>query len=224
MGKKSKGKKPKGGSHKNRAIMGRVMKTATPQIAVEMIRSGMPPTNELIRLGPERVNILHRQKLIDEGLVSALLENINKCDEAYKFGDSGQLGPDYWVGCLANIIMVHKTATGEPANKFLPNLNDYGNIYLEISSGIGNMVKYICDDVQKQFFQSEKYWYKTMLQFLILIRSLMYPKSASSCKREVAKVLVKYDGIVALVVRCLFWKTHRPDVMQGLVWSGICTH
>lgn len=224
MGKKSKGKKPKGGSNKNSAIMGRVMKIATPEIAVKMIRSGIPPTDELIRLGPGRVNILHRQRLIDEGLISALLENINKCDGAYKLGsDSGHLSPDIWVGNLGNIVALTKTATGEPANRFLPNLNDDGNIRLEIASGVEKLVKYICDDVQRKFFQSEKYWYKAMQQFLVLIRSLTYPKSATStsCKREVAKVLVKYDGVVSLVIRCLFWNTHRPDVMQGLVTYGL---
>jgi hypothetical protein len=73
----------------------------------------------------------------------------------------------------------------------------------------------MCDDIHKQFFRSHVYYYESLGLFFELIGTLV------SNKKEAAEVLMEYDCLIDIVVQSLFWRTHRPDIMQELTLADL---
>ena len=184
-----------------------------PKGIVDIIRRGVdfPIVQQMLRYGDkeEDADIIFRERLLDEGLVPALLEGLNKCNHEtvlvkqnnihYPDDKHAPASPGYCFCILSALMMVPGFSSKE---------EDAQRIRLEIARGIGPVVNCMCNDDVGEFFQSKKFWHVSIERFIELIRGLAQ-------SREAIEILLQYDGLLELVIQCLFWRTHRKDIMQG---------
>ena len=141
---------------------------------------------------------------MDEGLIPTVLGLLNQCEDESYSCDTHDFGPYCWLGALATAM----------SSNFLPVKDE--RIRFEIASGIGPVVKAMCNDIKQEFFKSQKLWYQSMDTFLNLIRLLMLrTKTEERYGREVTEILLQYSGLMELIVQCMFWGSHRGDIARG---------
>jgi len=174
--KKTRGKKNKKQEKKNETptltiqqvygMVGYVNTDPPPWKVIDMIRNGniVPDIYKVLKYA-DRDASAYRQSLLDRGLISALLGCFSSCDvilctndnmTIYPDEENAVLSPAYWFCVLASILM----------ELFLPEGNTGESIRLEIASGIGSVVRCMCDDIKRQFFLSEKHWFLSAVRML----------------------------------------------------------
>jgi len=79
---------------------------------------------------------------------------------------------------------------------------------LKIAENIGPLVRCMCSDTERLFFQSNKHWSKSIRSFVQLISVMIL----SSTYWETIDTLVEYEGLLSSIVQWQYWKEHRPDI------------
>ena len=184
---------------------------APPWKVIDMIRNGniVPDIYKVLKYADKDASA-YRQSLLDRGLISALLGCFSSSDvilctndnmTIYPDEERAALSPAYWFCVLASILM----------ELFLPEGNTGESIRLEIASGIGSVVRCMCNDVKRQFFLSEKHWFLSAVRMLEVIDRV-------SCAQErevIDELLGHQDGmLMTFLIQAFFWRSHRKDIVQ----------
>ena len=132
-------------------------------------------------------------------ILSSVLSFLQRC-ESESFNDvlaplSGDLVcPSTWVNVLYHV------------GKLQPSY------YLQIAQSIGSLVKCMCGDVKRLFFQNNKYWLETIRLFSGLIFSIM-----SRAESDAIEALLQHEGLIRSIAQWRFWnEENRPDIIDEL--------
>ena len=80
---------------------------------------------------------------------------------------------------------------------------------LQIVQNIGPLVRCMCADTICLFFKSNKYWAESILQFVLLVSTILQHK-----EQEATEALLQYEGLLASIVQWGFWEEeYRPDIV-----------
>lgn len=104
--------------------------------------------------------------------------------------------PSWWVMLLAKTIASSSALDGEKMDE----------CRLRIASGIEQLVECMVG-AKREFYKSNKHWHCGIADFMDLLANLAQTKGA-------VNALLKYDGILDLLVQCLFWEEHRKDIVE----------
>ena len=86
---------------------------------------------------------------------------------------------------------------------------------LQIVETIGPLVRCMCSDTKRVFFQSNKHWGESIRPFVDMISIIVLTKS--SIRATSVSTLLKYDGLLSSIVQWGFWeKKLRPDIAKEL--------
>ena len=177
-------------------MLARSFTSLSPASVVDDISHGMGLITDVVA---SNAHGEYQQRLIAADLLSVVLDLLSRCKEDFpevlvdlgaEEGRKVYLAmPTTWVSILNNIALVET------------------RWHVQIAGGISPLVKIICDDSKREFFQSNMYWHNALLPSLILFTRLLDTE-------EARKLLLQNRGIVKKVIRCIFWKMHRPDIME----------
>jgi len=192
------------------------LKSLPPEKIVDMVKNGSMIPQDQCLSGADNLNL--RQSLFEAGWISAIVSFLNqgahtefKIDDTLKehvsliIGGGGKgkfqhVSPKLWL-----VALVHSTE-----QEFSLNKENCEKLCVEIAGGIRPLVACMCDDITREFFKSNAYYHESLSLFFDLIRRL------AGYSSKAAEVLLEYDSLICLVVQCLFWRTHRPDIMEEL--------
>jgi len=191
----------------------RTMKRVPPKDVVLRICQGKElPTQTVCYFlaGGESHDNAHNQylqRLVDAGLVPAVLALLSQCEDdelcgvieaGTNTGFEGRVAePKVWLFLLINIVK-DETRLGVKRNH---------ECRMQIVQGIAPLVKRMCDDMKRELFRSTEYWHSTFFNFVGLIFNLAETKEARA-------IIIRYDGLLALMVQCIFWSDQRPDILK----------
>ena len=195
---------------------------------LDAIRQGVVvPEGYIIKYGDMTpAGVAFRRRLVEGGLIASLLHFVNQGndkefsfnEEIFTYPDSkiAPLSPGYWFCTMVyTAISSLEVDDAEKIEKIrLENSLEEDDaekiekIRLEIAAGIGPVVKCLCNDIRREFFQSNRHWYLSVGRFLQLIEWLTRSRGS-------LEVLVKHNGLLEWVAQCPYWRTHRSDIMQG---------
>ena len=87
---------------------------------------------------------------------------------------------------------------------------------LQIAQNIGPLVRCMCNDTERLFFQSHVHWKDGIMPFVQLISDLI-SKSINSTDKRVINTLIQHEGLLSSIVQWAFWENiHRPDIVRVL--------
>eukprot|EP00571_Detonula_confervacea_P016007 CAMPEP_0172307816 /NCGR_PEP_ID=MMETSP1058-20130122/8591_1 /TAXON_ID=83371 /ORGANISM="Detonula confervacea, Strain CCMP 353" /LENGTH=699 /DNA_ID=CAMNT_0013020091 /DNA_START=114 /DNA_END=2213 /DNA_ORIENTATION=+ len=201
-------------------------KHVPPEDIVARVRQGEgKPTqllSEFLRYWDNDIVNQYLQRLVDAGLIPAVLEILSRCEDddfcdvveadatacsvvnSQVFNSrniEGQEGtipePRAWVLLLHDTVQ-HVKRLGEKRNH---------ECRMQIAQEIAPLVKCMCDDMRRELFRSTKYWHTCIFPFIALIFNLAGTKETQS-------ILIEHDGFLALMVQCIFWSDQRPDILK----------
>eukprot|EP00985_Skeletonema_marinoi_P019921 scaffold11601_cov125-Skeletonema_marinoi.AAC.2 len=194
-----------------------MLESQPPEIIVEKVKNGemLPPSQCFEGWN----NLKLRQSLFEAGLLHSIVSFLSKGahDEEFKLGAEVQSGfyltiegggkgkfehlsPKIWLFALVQSIAEESSLNTENCDK----------LCVDIATDCRPFIAQMCDDITRKLFKSNKYYHESLILFFDLIRRL----AASST--DAAEVLLGYDDLLDVIVQCLFWRTHRPDIMQEL--------
>jgi len=101
--------------------------------------------------------------------------------------------PSIWVNVLYHVGMLQPS------------------YYLQIAQSIGPLVKCMCGDMKRLFFQNNKHWFETIPLFSALVWSMI-----SKSESDVIKALLQHEGLLQSIVQWRFWEQNRPDISEEL--------
>ena len=102
--------------------------------------------------------------------------------------------PSLWIKVLSKAVELEPSCTG----KLVQNLDP--------------LIRCMCNDMTRLFFQSNKHWRESIIPFVQLISNMI----SNSTDWEVVKTLLKHEGLLASIIQWIFWDTHRPDLVDEL--------
>ena len=165
----------------------------------------------------------------ESGILSIVLDFLKRCEnemflrvirrkgkqDKLTHTTSGDLSsPELWITILLN------ADANEPSCR------------LEIANSIGPLMKSMCNDTERLFFKSNKYWIESIGSFACLIWHLIYEAADRkwgdfSCppnpKNKILEALIQHEGFLRSIVQWGFWdKEHRPDLFK-LNIEGFCS-
>ena len=82
---------------------------------------------------------------------------------------------------------------------------------MTIANGIQPLFKCLRDDHKRNLFKSRKDWLEGTSMVLILLNHLLM-----SDDEAIETCIFNHEGVSELLIRSLFWKSHRPDIMDEL--------
>jgi len=91
---------------------------------------------------------------------------------------------------------------------------------LHIAQNIGPLVRCMCDDTTRFFFESSTHWRDTMYAFVCLINNVVFKSVNNSDKtkgKEIIDTLLQYEGLLTSIVQWGFWnENYRLDITREL--------
>ena len=143
-------------------------------------------------------------------VVPVVLDFLKRCEDetfddvianAGKRGVGGDLiSPVSWVSALLTAV------SREPSCR------------IEIAQNIGPLVRCMCADTKRVFFNSKKHWKKAILPFARLIYNMMTKyKDESEYDKNMIDLLLQHEGLLQTIVQWGFWEDeYRPDITRKL--------
>lgn len=193
----------------------KLLESESPAEIIKRIKNGsmVPPDGHILS---KKDNIQLRQQLLDAGLISAIVSFLNrgantefhtaiddsilKCLGLSKEGGVEQISPKFWLQALTSCTYPD-----------FPNCED---IRVQIAREITPFLDCMCDDITREYFQSNAYYHGSLGQFFYLIKTTI-GYNDDGCKTSAsAGIILEHDGVFDMVVQCLFWRTHRPDIVR----------
>ena len=165
----------------------------------EMLTGSNMATSSVIACYQQEVPIEHQPSIISLGLLDIALLNITldhlgRCNEDFESvmrGIGGDLEtPIKWLELL--IIIATKS-------------NEY---HSRIIDKIGPLVRCMCDDIEREFFGSKRYWHEAISPFI----GIIYKMLEAECNNFIQ--LSQYKGLFEMMVQSWFWQSHRPDIVN----------
>ncbi|KAL7554364.1 hypothetical protein ACHAWF_017811 [Thalassiosira exigua] len=221
MGKKSRKTKPKssgaGGAGGNRrpqsqrappppplvkVITKKNFREVPPRMCIDQIKEGhvgiILDVASMVRTNPADVE--YRIKLLEAGVVDALVEVLSRCHEEGMHDLVEKGVPSQWMMVLAALMNPPACET--------------------IFDGLSPVFRCLLDSNDRTFFNSNLQWYMSQYFFVAIIGS-----AVEISNFDVIPLLLKYDDLIEFVVQALFWKTKRPDIVREVLvrfndWPG----
>jgi len=143
----------------------------------------------------------------DSGILTTVLNFLKRCeDETFnrviRSVKGDLVSPSVWIKVLVRVD------ASEPSSG------------LEIAKNIGPLVRCMCNDTERFFFKSNKYWGNCMLVFAELIYKMILRRN--NVRNEKVEQLLQYEGLLESIVQWGYWKKeYRPDIIKVL-GSPIC--
>ena len=193
----------------------KLLESESPAEIVKKIKNGsmVPPDGDILS---KKGNHQLRQKLLDAGLISAIVSFLNqgahnefhmsiddstlKCLGMTKEGGVEQISPKFWLQAL--------TLCTYPD---FPNSED---IRVQIAREFTPFLDCMCDDITREYFQSNAYYHGSLGLFFHLIKTTIGYNNDGNKTSASAGIILEHDGVFDMVVQCLFWRTHRPDIVR----------
>jgi hypothetical protein len=72
----------------------------------------------------------------------------------------------------------------------------------------------MCDDITREYFQSNAYYHGSLGLLFQLIKTSIGTYDDGNKTSAAAGIILEHDGVFDMVVQCLFWRTHRPDIVR----------
>ena len=208
------------------------MKDVPPEEVVERVRQGMGMSTAIIanHLAPGKGNNVHSKclgGLVDAGLISVVLALLGRCEEEefqnvieadgicgiavgnLKFNypeekmESTVIEPGVWIVLILNVVGYEGLG--------LQRLQD---IRMQVANDLGPLIRCMRDDVKQELFKSKQYWFGAIRPFVQLIYVLGAEAAKANMASETIPVLMNYEGLRELMVSCIFWGVHRPDILK----------
>jgi len=93
---------------------------------------------------------------------------------------------------------------------------DVASCRMQITDNIGPLVRCMCNDTERLFFQSNKHWNESIVSFVQLISTITLHSIHDKDEILTDKVF-KYDGLLTSIVQWGFWGMRdRPDIARDL--------
>ena len=103
-------------------------------------------------------------------------------------------------------------------------------ISLDIARSIGPLVRCMCNDMERMFFKSNKYWREGIAVFVHLISSIVTKSldpavnAAEKDRKETVDTLLNHESLLSSIIQWGFYDDeHRPDIVKEVVRTEICT-
>ena len=140
--------------------------------------------------------------LVGSGVLSAVLNHLKRCEheslETVVTSSARLKSPALWIKVLL------RAAESEPS------------CTLQIAENIDQLVRCMCNDMDRVFFKSNKHWNESIVSFVQLISAIVCD-SINDQEDTVADTLFNYDGLLSSVVQWAFWgEKERPDITRDL--------
>ena len=186
--------------------MGALAATEASHVVLHMVQKGDNISTKRL-LSPDMSVFL-------SGILSAVLGFLKRCehesfDEVIASVRGDIATPATWIYILS---------------KAMDLLNESGrSCRLKIAEHIGPLVKCMCADTERLFFNSNKLWGDAILPFVQLISVLIIKCTSSECKeKNVVDTLLQYDALLNSVIQWGFWgDKYRPDIVKELSPSTV---
>jgi hypothetical protein len=141
--------------------------------------------------------------IVHSGILTTVLNFLKRCEDETFHQVMNSVGKGNLISPLAWIRILSRAEELEPSCS------------LQIAQNIGPMVRCMCADTTRNFFNSNKHWREGITQFVLLVLG-MIDKSIQTTDREVANALLQHEGLLPSIVQWGFWKDHRPDIVRVL--------
>ncbi|KAL7544704.1 hypothetical protein ACHAWF_008081 [Thalassiosira exigua] len=129
-------------------------------------------------------DILVYRQLIDAGLVSTVLDLVNDGDELYG-------GTDY-------IMMLLSLLLADRSNNAFRR---------QVASSLGPVIKCMQNDIDREYFNSNKHWHCHISSFNALVGELSYDE-------DISQLLLEYKCLFEFILQSMFWETQREDIVN----------
>lgn len=179
----------------------KTIKTQPPDRVVRSIARGYRLSAYTVTSFSDEVasDVAYLQRLVDAGLVAAVLPLLERGENgtvAEALGREESLGdPAGWIMLLDSML---QNTTCEDVRL---------NTRLEIARRIGLLIRCMIDDRQRRCFDDNFHWWDSMVPFVALLETL-------TLSLETVPILLQYDGLVEFLIQCMFWESHRPDLVH----------
>jgi len=179
------------------------------------IRSGdNKTTKKLLSEFPERYFQMASVSLEDSGVLSVVLEFLNRCeDETFQQVLSSVGGdlkcPSVWIKILAKGCYNNYS---EPSCK------------LQIAENIGPLVRCMVNDTERLFFKSNRLWKQGIVAFVNLVSNITQRQEKDGRVIEniqIVEALLQHEGLLRSIVQMGFWLEYRPDIVKELKSEGM---
>ena len=88
---------------------------------------------------------------------------------------------------------------------------------MQIANNIGPLIRCMCNDMKRKFFQGNIFWKESIMVFLDLIGSMLNEFFKSHGGNNGAAIaLLRHECLLRSIVQWGFWKEHRPDIVDEL--------
>jgi len=210
----------------NNAEVGSGIRSTSRQFIKALNR--MPTTKivQLVKEGDSVTTAMLSDNLIKgisyqkSGVLSAVLGFLQRCEDetldeviddslGVQEGELAQTQietPVYWIAILDRAADLEEPSCS-----------------LKIVESIGPLVEFMCDDVSRLFFKSNKHWNESIYPFARLINNLFGTSisqyshgSETEDNMKVIDTLLKHDCLVRCFIQWGFWDRSRPDIANEL--------
>ena len=160
--------------------------TLPPEKIINDIKRGDYTATEMASelSSTDEADIVCRDRLLDAGIVPVILELLVRCCEELPFPN---VFPNQWMSMLCIF--------GDPSTD------------VQYAESMGPIIQCLSDDRKRQFFQSNMFWHFSIPDFLTMASNVIQTEAA-------LKIMLTYEGFLDMVIRCLFYKSDRADIVQ----------
>ena len=204
-----------------------------PNEAVERVRQGMGFTTHIVEYISRGKGPTSHQKyiveMLGEGLVTVVLDLVNQCGRGdmrdvveteevipylttFKFRIGGEIvegylsDPTLWIEILVGLTDKSSEMTiGKKKTFYMKR---------KIARRIGPLIKCLEDDMKREFFGVNKYWHDGFISFMSLLTNLVGIRGFDGYSPEIIPILIEQEGLVEMLLRCIFWGDERPEIIQ----------
>jgi len=158
--------------------------------------------------------------LVDSGVLSVVLDFLKSCEHEslYKVVTGARAGADTLAACSGSGRLKHLATPVMWINILSKAVELEKECMLQIAENIGPLVKCMCNDMIRLFFNSGEYWKEGIMPFVQLISDMI---SKNYYDKEVVTTLLKHEGLLASIIQWGFWgEKNRPDIAKLLTLKG----
>ena len=140
----------------------------------------------------------------DSGILSAVLDFLKRCEDDTLDKVMAEVGgnlpsPAFWIQ------IIRKADVLEPSCR------------MQIAQNIGPLVKCMCADVKRVFFNNKKHWKDSIVHFVDLITNIIDRAHSEQDdeNKMIVDTLLEHEGLLRSIVQWGFWgEEYRPDIAK----------
>ena len=140
------------------------------------------------------------------GILSIVLDFLKRCENDTFDKVMAEVGgnlpcPSSWIG------IIRKAEELEPSCR------------MQIAQNIGPLVRCMCNDTKRVFFNNKKHWRESIVHFVDLITQMIdrFNDEPDDENKMIVDTLLLHDGLLRSIVQWGFWgEEHRPDITKEL--------